>query len=471
MITKCPVVHNSTGNVLADCMAYYGNLAPIMNHDDEKIYSLFNTLYDIDEVLAVRFALYMRDARGGNGRRFSFRKILQVIEAKNPKLVIKLIPYIPNYGRYDDLLYFKTDEVFKHAAQFLFNEIKSGNSLAAKWMPRKIKTNKGNLDPCLRLRHAWGMFKSPKAYRKFLVNATDVVETKVCSKKFNEIEYDKIPSLATTRHLSTFYKFDLERYTDFIKAVKSGEKQINVNADYPHQLVDLFQKEKVDEQAINVIFDKMCEKRINERAYTKDILCMADVSGSMEGTPMNVSLGLSTIIARTNTNEYWKDKILTFTNTPRLFDISGKSFTHAIDLLSRQVGYNTNLDKALYVVLQAAIQAKTVPEYIVILTDMQFDSYANCSTTTLYEKYTSLYEQNNLKVPKFIFWNCSQQSTVTFQSDTNTGCIHISGFESGILANILNNIDDIADITKLYLKIINNDRYDIPDILPKVSLN
>jgi hypothetical protein len=68
-----------------------------------------------DQDLAVRIALWLRDVRQGSGERKLFRDILQYLEVNAPEVCKKILPKIPELGRWDDLLVFQT-ETLRNAA-------------------------------------------------------------------------------------------------------------------------------------------------------------------------------------------------------------------------------------------------------------------------------------------------------------------------------------------------------------------
>jgi hypothetical protein len=58
---------------------------------------------------------------------------------------------------------------------------------------------------------------TPKEFRKYLVANTNVVEQQMSAKKWNEIEYNKIPSQAFHKYKKAFYRNDETRFTAFIE--------------------------------------------------------------------------------------------------------------------------------------------------------------------------------------------------------------------------------------------------------------
>ena len=152
--------------------------------------------YQEDADLAVRIALWARDVRGGAGERQLFRDILLHLEKQHKTVLTKtkLLVKVPDIGRWDDLLIFTDPDVKSMAFDLIHVALRLGDGLCAKWMPRK-----GPLANELRNAFGW----TPKFYRKRLVELTKVVETAMCAKKWDTINFEHVPSLAMSRYLTT----------------------------------------------------------------------------------------------------------------------------------------------------------------------------------------------------------------------------------------------------------------------------
>ena len=59
----------------------------------------------------------------------------------------------------------------------------------------------------------------------------------------------------------------------------------------------------------------------NGKLMNENISVMVDVSGSMNGIPMNVAIGLGLIISQLN-NDIFGQKVMTFTSDPTWVDLS-----------------------------------------------------------------------------------------------------------------------------------------------------
>ena len=181
--------------------------------------------------LAVRIALWARDARGGAGEREIFRQILKYLETSNPEIVEKVIPKVPELGRWDDLLNFDSTEFKFKAYDAIGTALRNQNGLCAKWMPRK-----GQL--AAELRTALGM--SPKQYRKTLVNLTKVVESKMCAKDWDGINFSHVPSVASARYKKAFWRNAAEAYGSYVASLVKGDDpkvKVNAGAVYPYDVL------------------------------------------------------------------------------------------------------------------------------------------------------------------------------------------------------------------------------------------
>ena len=72
-----------------------------------------------------------------------------------------------------------------------------------KWMPREKSKNKK-----IAFKIAKHMKLPMKEYRKMLSGNTSVVENLMCEKKWNKIDYSKVPSNALNKYRWAFYRND-----------------------------------------------------------------------------------------------------------------------------------------------------------------------------------------------------------------------------------------------------------------------
>jgi len=161
----------------------------------KNIVPQFIAAYVENREVAMRIALWARDARKGAGERKIFRDILNYLENTNTNDAMALMYKTPELGRWDDLLCFTSEELKNEANNLIAVALSKGDQLCAKWMPRK-----GEQAVALRKY----LEATPKEYRKLLVSLTNVVETQMCAKDWDNINFSHVPSLAAARYRNAF---------------------------------------------------------------------------------------------------------------------------------------------------------------------------------------------------------------------------------------------------------------------------
>ena len=88
----------------SECLDLFATIGALRRESDEEITNRFLRAYAENADLAMKTLFFARDVRGGIGERRVFRTILKWLAHNEPQSVEKNIPYIAEYGRYDDLL-------------------------------------------------------------------------------------------------------------------------------------------------------------------------------------------------------------------------------------------------------------------------------------------------------------------------------------------------------------------------------
>ena len=92
----------------------------------KNIIPQFTAAYVEDKDIALRIALWLRDARGGSGERELFRSILKHLEKTDVEAAKALMAKVPELGRIDDLLVVQTPELKKIAFSMIGDMIRNG---------------------------------------------------------------------------------------------------------------------------------------------------------------------------------------------------------------------------------------------------------------------------------------------------------------------------------------------------------
>ena len=341
-LTENGMVTNSTS--LNKCVDFFFNAGQMRKADEIRIVSEFSLAFNEDSLTAMKLLFWARDVRGGAGERRIGKTIFKYLAENHSAVLIKNMNLIPEFGRWDDLLDLveSTNTSVKGKALDLIKQgLKEKNGLCAKWLPRPNGNGKilANV-----IRKHLGL--DPKGYRKLLVGLTTVVETPMCAKNFEVINYSHVPSVAMARYQKAFNKNDAERFETWKNALIKGEVKINAGAVYPYDVV------KSVHNGDGKVANEMWKALPDFMAGTDEkIICVVDTSSSMYWSESEISNGLfagdvaqslAIYVSERNTGPF-KDAFLSFNSTPRLHKLSGSLTDKLSQLSSSDVGGSTNI--------------------------------------------------------------------------------------------------------------------------------
>lgn len=390
----------------------------------------------------------------GQGERTLFRECIKEISVEDQK---KVLQHIAWYGRWDDMFSLPLAVISDFLkTQFEADEaaMRGGSSvsLLAKWLPSENTSSKKTQVLAVSLFTAWGM--KAHEYRKRVValrKYIKLLEHLMSSNKWSEIDYEHLPSQALKKHVGAFKKHDVTRYEEYLKAVNSGEKKINTSTLYTYEIYDMVNKGQED--TANVMWNNLPD-------YTNgtNALVMADVSGSMSGRPMSVSVSLALYFAERNKGPF-NGYFMTFTNRPQLVKITGKSLKQKMSSIGRDVGYNTNIDAAFKAILDAAVRDKTkqeeMPAVLYVISDMQFDSSdIGGNSKSNFQHAKESFEEAGYKLPHVVFWNVNaRDNSPATKFDNNVTLI------SGSSQSTFRYAVEGKDPMELMMEVLGSERY------------
>lgn len=314
---------------------------------------------------------------------------------------------------------------------------------AGKWAPRKGAIA-ARIQKLLNL--------TPKMYRKAIVAATNVVETQMCAKQWDQINYAHVPSLAAARYQKAFNANDIAgKYAEYKAALESGKTKVNAKAIFPHDVL---------KGSDNVVVEAQWKALPDYIGEDIRLLPICDVSGSMAGEPMDVCIALGMYIAERNKSAF-KDQVLTFHANPTWVDLSyGKTIRDKQNILRRaDWGMNTDFEKAYMRILDTAVKNSVpnedMPTHLIVFSDMQFDA-AQRGELHL-DNIKNRFAAAGYEVPKIIFWNLrAVPNSAPAQADDN-GVALVSGYSPAILKSIL--ACGEFDPVNVMLEALNSERY------------
>jgi len=428
----------------------------------KNIVPQFTAAYVQDRDLALRIALWARDARSGAGERQLFRDILTHLEKTDPDAAVRLMNRVPELGRFDDLLVFKSQDMKAKAYTLLGDHLRQSNGLAAKWTPRKGEVAR-------EIREFFGM--TPKQYRKTLVGMTKVVESQMCANDWDNINFSHVPSQAARIYKKAFNRHSV-KFAEYVAKLVSGDKTVKVNANavFPHEvlkdIISLYGRKTLNKTELDHL--TMQWEALPNYMNDANILPIVDVSGSMSSpagkdtkvTCLDVSVSLGLYLADKNKGVF-KDTFLTFSEKPELLTLKGNIVQKVDQMVKSTWGMSTNLHAAFDKILSTAVKNNVpqsdMPSMVLILSDMQFNQCVRHDDSAM-QMIERKYAQAGYTVPSVVFWNLNSSGNVPVKSD-KSGAALVSGFSPSIMASILGADPQEFTPEGMMMKTIMADRY------------
>lgn len=379
--------------------------------------------------VAIRSLLWLRDVREGAGERQQFKNCVLAISAEES--VCRVINKIPEIGRFDDLLVF-VDTAFENKAfAVISSALKSGNALCAKWMPRQGAVAK-------KLAKYMG-FKNEAQWRKYIVSLSSTVEQKMCSKQWDNIDFNSVPSVASARYQSAF-KRNSTTYQSWVDGLENGESKVNAGALYPYDVIKSLSLGNSD--VAQAQWDALPDYL---QGSNEKFLPIVDVSGSMldnvnsSTTCMDVAISLGLYLSERN-NSAFKDVVVTFSASPEFIKLDAKSlYDRVYQVKQLPWGMNTDIEAVFKRLLELCVSSEVpkedMPTSVLIVSDMQFDKciYGSSAMDSMKE----LYKAHGYSLPKVVFWTVNAKAgNVPVKQHEHGACL-VSGFSPSILKGIL----------------------------------
>lgn len=465
------VTHKSTLSGLMDLFALGG---AYRNRSDADCITLFKAAFAEDPVHALKCLFYLRDVRGGQGERRFFRVVIHDMARTETAAMKRNLQHIPEFGRWDDLYAFVGTPLEKDAFDLMYHQLAldvecKTPSLLGKWLKSENTSSKESRVLGEKTRLAFGM--TPKQYRLTLSTLRSrirIVEKLMSENRWDEIEFDKIPSRAGLIYRNAFARRDLikEKYEAF---AKSKDTKVKAGALYPHDIAhpERLMLQKYWDCLPNYFGDR-----------EENAIAVVDVSGSMSGVPMEAAVSLGAYLAD-KAHGPFAGHFITFSAAPDLVKFEGADIVDKFNRCRGAAwGMNTNLEAVFDLLLDTAIKSKCgaedMPDRIYIFSDMEFDQCMTCgprstdrwgygvagkalhnsgAVETLMEGIARKWATYGYKLPSVVFWNLNaRQNNIPA---IGPGFSYVSGFSPSMMETILSGKDGID----LMLEKLDSDRY------------
>lgn len=424
------VTHSTSNSALLD-LFFVAGASRTMSEID--IINMFIKAYHENQDLALSLLLWARDIRGGAGERRFFHIIYGYLKNNYKEDALRIMKKIPDVGRWSDLWQspLSTEEM-----DFIKENLH--NKLLLKWIPRRTKEFYQLAKHC---GYSLGDFRR-------LLSTSKVVEQQMSKNDWSSIFYSSVPSRAMAKYNKSFWRHDGARFQKYLKDVDSGKEKINASTLYPYDIIKMVERrEKTATQLWNAL---------PNYGNDENILVVADVSGSMTGLPMCVSISLAMYTSERNKGIF-KDCFITFSRQPTLQELKGDIFERYRQLHTADWQQNTDLQAVFDMVLTSAVTNHVpqheMPTKILIISDIEFDHCCVGQSNLRTIRYK--YEQSGYVMPQLVFWNVNGRSGNVPIKMNDSGVALISGCSPAILQSVFGEISPM----QVMLKTIQKEKY------------
>lgn len=410
------IARRHTTNPLVDLFGVIGALREdVLNGSFDRLCRLIDCAYHEDKTLLAKMIFYLRDVRGGLGERETFRAMICYCAEKYPEVIESNIKHIPEYGRWDDVLSLigtPLEEKMWDFVKRVFDEdlytVNTGGkniSLLAKWLPSADASSENTRKKGCYVAKKLG--KTVYEYKrdvKAIRRVINTIESHISAKDWGTYDYSKVPSNAMLKYSNAFRRNDGERYAQYIADVSKGKASIHSATLFPSDIIRRLRP--FDD---NSVCQELWNALPNYVEGENNYLVMADVSGSMTGVPMDVSIGLALYFAERNKGPF-KNLFMTFSANPLFVEIPEHySLYEKYRLaLGADWGYDTNLESAFRSILNLAKSVHAtqdeLPKSLIIITDMEFDR-AMFSDKPFFDEMKDRFAEAGYEMPNVVFWN------------------------------------------------------------------
>jgi len=409
--------YKTTGKSLLDLNFM---LASLRSASDESIWKYFLSAYNENPDLAVVWLFFARDCRGGSGERRLFRVVYPRLASENPALAIKLLHFIPEYGRWDDLI-----QILDNTREAKVRNV--GYQLICEQFHKDVADMKD-------------------ALRRHI----DVVERKMSANEWKDIDYQGVPSKAMLNYRKAFMNHDEDGFQAYLDAVKSGNAKIHSGTLFPYEIYHAY----TDGWKVKTYIDDTLETQWKALPNTvppdKGTLVVVDGSGSMTWglgessvQPIDIARSLGLYFSERLTSAF-RDTFITFSSSPRLVRLNPDfSLRAKIETIEQYNDCsNTDIEKTFNLVLDTAIKwhmkQAEMPANILIISDMEFDDISHggygwsAVDKRLFSVITERFEAAGYKLPRLVFWNVASRTGTIPLIENDLGVALVSGFSPSI---------------------------------------
>uniref|UniRef100_J3MGD4 Uncharacterized protein n=1 Tax=Oryza brachyantha TaxID=4533 RepID=J3MGD4_ORYBR len=279
-----------------------------------------------------------------------------------------------------------------------------------------------------------------------LRRALHLPEVYISARRWADVVYSRVASVAMKNYTDLFLEHDNERFNIYLANVKSVKAKIAAGALLPHEIlksIDYYDNES--NEVANLQWKRMVDDLL-ELGKLNNCLAVCDVSGSMDGLPLDVCVALGLLLSEL-CDEPWHHRVITFSERPRLHHIKGETLLEKTEFICRMDWHlNTDFQAVFDKLLDVAVSGNLPPERMVkkvfVFSDMEFDEASSRPWETDYEAITRKFTEAGYgdAIPEVVFWNLRDSSSVPVTANQKRVAL-VSGYSKNMVKLFLSGRD------------------------------
>jgi hypothetical protein len=443
---------------------------------------------------------YLRDCRGGKGERALGRKALQWLAINYPQQFAKVLKFVPEYGRWDDLFvlfpnaillnrmdnYLSKDvdidlvkniqslavKMYASRLQEDIKVMKIGGkiSLAGKWAPTENDKNDQQYEIVDVLCNELNVSKA--VYRKRILSPLrkylKLVEHSLQNNVLSKIQYDKIPNVAFQKYYNVFKKRDEISFSLYLKTTNITHTK--TSNPFPHDILkeyDIF-----NTHSIKPVVEEKWSYFLQhyKRVHINKIVPILHTSPSFYNNKdmflRAISLALficrkgskpfNNLIIRNHKTQfhYIPEQEDVFSSLKQLIEYSDQDDIDIVSVM-KKVAENAKENN---------LQSNEMPDMFIYICDSQhiqkqMRSLQFNTQSKMVQKIQNIFEECGYVMPKIVFFNMNASSTCfpILSNHHNVGMI--SGYSPQVLNSLLHNHDELFTCKTILNNILYKERY------------
>ncbi|KAJ1283549.1 hypothetical protein BS78_03G136900 [Paspalum vaginatum] len=233
----------------------------------------------------------------------------------------------------------------------------------------------------------------------------ELPEVYMSAQRWSELPTTRVASVAMRRYKALFKKHDEARFDKYLEDVEAGKAKIAAGALLPHEIAAAAFRGEADDVS-ELQWRRMVEDLRKKRSLS-NCIAVCDVSGSMDGTPMEVFVALGLLISELS-EKPWANRAV--------------------------------FDRILRTAADGRLPKDKMIRTVFVFSDMEFDEASASPWETDYQAICRKFRDAGYgdAVPQIVFWNLrdSQSTPVT---STQPGVAMVSGFSKNLVKLFLEN--------------------------------